>query len=143
MVSTSTKPRFVTGQAVEVHWDGKWRPGKIARCWSDGADVTTSLGQWYFQWDSIRRDEELVNMAIDENGELLERLETFAKEQGASVAVIGDLIVPKETDPYYEWSVSIVWGRESPNSEMAGAHAIGADTFLKEAIEQALTEAGA
>jgi hypothetical protein len=41
-----------------------------------------------------------------------------------------------------EWVVALEWGREAPDSPMAGAAAYGMDSVAAAAVEQALREAG-
>lgn len=63
---------------------------------------------------------------------IITALETFAKERG------GDLAIGYANG---EWSVALTWGREAPDSPMAGAQAIGSDMVLEAALRQVAEEA--
>lgn len=63
---------------------------------------------------------------------IVKALETFANERG------GDLAIGFQNGC---WSVALTWGREAPDSPMAGAQALGSGPFLEEALIQVAEEA--
>ncbi len=63
---------------------------------------------------------------------IVKALEAFAKERG------GDLAISFQNG---SWSVALTWGREAPDSPMAGAQALGSAPFLEEALIQVVEEA--
>lgn len=68
-------------------------------------------------------------------GELLERLAKYVSDQGSGSIALG----PDQNNE--EWSISVVFGREAPDSPMAGGAAHGIGT-LEEAVEQAAKDCG-
>lgn len=63
---------------------------------------------------------------------IVKALETFANERG------GDLAIGFQNGC---WSVALTWGREAPDSPMAGAQALGSGPFLEEALIQVAEQA--
>lgn len=63
---------------------------------------------------------------------ILTALETFAKERD------GDLAIGYGKG---EWSVALTWGREAPDSPMAGAQALGSAAVLEDALLQVAQQA--
>jgi hypothetical protein len=70
-------------------------------------------------------------------GTLLERLDRFVRDNEAEASIFSTA-----GDGGLMWGVSITWGREAPDSNMAGAQALGMHEELEESITQALEQAG-
>jgi hypothetical protein len=71
--------------------------------------------------------------------DVLSRLDRFAHEADAQVTIARH----PGNEPAVRWSIEAVWGREAPDSDMAGAAAYGTGTAARIAITQAVEEAGA
>lgn len=69
-----------------------------------------------------------------DGGALMAGLVKFAAENEGNLGIVFGA-------PSNEWSVSLTWGREAPDSPMAGAQALGAAPSLQEALAQVAGEA--
>jgi hypothetical protein len=72
-------------------------------------------------------------MDADQLKDLTRRLESFANDRE------GDLAIGFANS---QWSVALTWGREAPDSPMAGAQALGSGSLLEDALLQVADQAG-
>ncbi len=93
------------------------------------------------EWAKVHaRVDEAAQALARFDASLIDRLDEFArKHHDADVCIRHSA----NDDPEVRWSIEIVWGREADDSPMAAAAAYGIADTVKEALTQALDEAGA